>query len=228
MADSTTRMFGIVVAYVVPGFVGLTGLIPVFPVVSDWLQPVENQSLGFGPTIYAILGATAVGLIISCFRWLLLDQAHYWTGLRRPRLDLAKLPEVLEELDYLVQSHYRYFEFTGNMLIGALWAYAMNRVFGLQPFLGTGTDLGMVILSLVLFTAGRDALVNYYLQTGQLVGLVAEKADGGSNMFNGKHHEEGSGEAPKKPPTPNKAEKPEANQVTPPAKEREANPKPKK
>lgn len=38
-------------------------------------------------------------------------------------------------------------------------------------------------------------------------------------MFNGNHHEDGASEAPKKQPTPNKAEKPIATAVKPPTKD---------
>lgn len=209
MADSTTRVFGLLVAYVVPGFVGLTGLVPLFPPVAQWLHPVDQQALGFGPPVYAILAATAIGLVVSCFRWLLVDQLLHWTGIRRPRWNDDRLPETLEGFDYLVQHHFRYYEFCGNTLIAALWSYLLNRTFQTVTSLGVGTDLGMVILSLVLFAASRDALANYFRRTARLVGEVAEKESQGNNMFNGNHHAEEGSDSQKKP-TPNKAEKPEA------------------
>lgn len=77
----------------------------------------------------------------------------------------------------------------------------------------------MAILVLVLFSAPRDALKKYFKRTAVLVGHIAEKAEQGETMFNGNHHEEGATEAPKKQPTPNKAEKPEATAVKPVAKD---------
>lgn len=177
MSDSTTRSFGLVVAYIVPGFVGLAGLTPIFPVVGTWLQPIDQSDLGFGPPIYALLGATAVGLIVSCFRWILLDQLHHWTGVRRPELNDGQLTESLAGFDYLVQSHFRYYEFCGNTLIAGLWAYGVHRVASTLPSLGLSTDAGMAILVLVLFSASRDALKKYFKRTAALVGHIAEKAE---------------------------------------------------
>jgi hypothetical protein len=222
MADASTKNFGLVVAYLVPGFIGLAGAVPLFPVIGTWLQPVQQGEMGFGPPIYALIAAAAVGLIISCFRWLSVDQIHHWTGVRRPVWDDSQLERVLSSFDYLVQSHFRYYEFCGNTLIASLWAYGVNRTMKTLPTLGLGTDLGIVILSLVLFTASRDALSKYFKRTGLLVGHVAEKGQEGDPMFNGNHHESEAGAAPEKRPTPNKSEKPEATKVKPASKEGEA------
>lgn len=191
IVDNTPRQFGLIVAYLVPGFIGLAGVAPLVPAVASWLQPVDQGNIGFGPPVYALLGAIAVGLILSCFRWIFIDQVHHWTGVKRPDWDNSRLTEALGSFDYLVQSHYRYYEFAGNTLVAVLWAYGLNRVMKMSPLLGLGTDLGILAISLVLFVASRDALAKYYARTGQLIGQVAEK--GGSVMFNGNDHAKEAG-----------------------------------
>src|SRR4051794_17410091 len=174
--QKTASHFGIVVAYVLPGFIVLAGLAPVFPAVARWLQPVDQGGLGVGPPLYALMAATALGLILTCFRWLLLDHVHAWTGVRRPVWDDRQLHDVLGGFDYLVQNHFRYYEFFGNALVAGVFTYALNRAFGTLPFLGLGTDLAMILIALVLFAASRDALAKYYSRTSRLIGQVAEKA----------------------------------------------------
>jgi len=55
-----------------------------------------------------------------------------------------------------VQSHYRYYQFACNMLLAVVWSYSINRFLRTTPSLGLGTDLGMVLLVVVLFAASRD------------------------------------------------------------------------
>jgi hypothetical protein len=196
--DTSPRQFGLIVAYLVPGFVGLAGVVPLVPAVGQWLQPIAQGDMGFGPPIYALLGATTVGLIVSCFRWALIDQFHHWTGVKRPAWNDSRLTEVLGGFDYLVQSHYRYYEFAGNMLVAVLWTYGLNRLMRTSPLLGLGTDLGILVITLVLFAASRDALAKYYQRTARLVGHVAEK--GGKGMFNGNDHAKETGTVPKERP----------------------------
>jgi hypothetical protein len=174
MKGTSNSQFGLVIAYVLPGFIGLAGLAPLLPVVSLWLKPVPQADFGLGPPLYAVLGATAVGLILSCFRWILVDHLHQWTGVERPTWDDAKLDRLLGGFDYLVQSHYRYYEFCGNTLLAILLAYGLNRSLRTLPFLGSVTDVGVLLVSIVLFAASRDALAKYYLRTGRLVGYAAD------------------------------------------------------
>lgn len=102
MQDKSLSQFGLLVAYVLPGFIALVGIAPLFPIVGRWLQPVTQGDLGLGPPVYAVLGATAAGLILSCFRWLLLDNLHHLLGVQRPILDDRQLAERLGGFDYLV------------------------------------------------------------------------------------------------------------------------------
>lgn len=175
MKESSGRQFGITIAYIAPGFIGLAGLAPFLPVVASWLRPVGGGELGLGPPLYAVMAAMVVGQVLSCFRWALVDRAHAWTGVTRPAWDDAQLQRVLDGFDYLVQNHYRYYEFTANSLLAVILAYGLNRWLGTLPFLGPVTDLAVVAVSAVLFAASRDALSKYYLRTSRLVGLAANK-----------------------------------------------------
>jgi len=221
MPNISSRQFGLIVAYVLPGFIALAGIAPVLPAVATWLRPVAAGDIGLGPPVYIVLTATAIGLFLSCFRWLSIDQIHYWTGVRHPAWDDRQLPSALGGFDYLVQNHFRYYEFCGNTLVAVVWAYGLNRRMGTLPFLGAGTDLGMLIVSAVLFTASRDALAKYYTRTGRLLGEIAEEESGEQAMFNGNDHRIAAGESSstvrpeskpdEKPPKPAKPQPPQRN-----------------
>jgi hypothetical protein len=222
VSEKSFSHFGLLVAYVLPGFIAVAGMAPIFPTVARWLRPVDQGDFGLGPPVYALLGATAVGLILSCFRWVLIDHIHQWMGVTPPVWDDSQLPQRLGGFDYLVQNHFRYYEFTANTLLAVIGAYSVNRVLGTLPFLGLGTDLGMLILCIVLFAASRDALAKYYVRTGRLIGPIAEKESRGYVMFNGNDHSTGG--KPSSNPKPEtkpqelaKPDKPKAGEVKAPA-----------
>jgi hypothetical protein len=172
--DNLNRQFGLIVAYLLPGFIALAGIAPLIPVVSSWLQPL-SQGIGIGPPLYALLAATAMGMVVSCFRWLLIDAIHSVTGITPPVLNYGALEQRLESFNFIVESHYRYYQFYANALISILFAYGVNRLLKTSSLLGFGTDLGVFILCAVLFTGSRDALSKYRTRSSQLVGHVAEK-----------------------------------------------------
>jgi hypothetical protein len=186
MTGTSSKQFGFIIAYLLPGFIALGGLAPVVPAIARWLQPVSagQYDLGVGPPLYTLLGAIAIGLLLSCFRWALIDHAHQAMGVRRPVWDDGELDRVLDGFDYLVQNHFRYYEFCGNALLAILIAYLANRTAGTFAFFSIWTDAAATALLLVLFFASRNALSNYYTRTSRLIG----QAQLGETMFNGNDH----------------------------------------
>jgi hypothetical protein len=189
--------FGLLVGYLLPGFLGLLGLAPISPVVAGWIQGVKVGDAGVGPPIYAVLCATMIGMIVGCFRWLIVDHVHEWTGIKRPTWDFNVLEKRLKAFNYIVEGRYRYYQFYSGTLIALVWTYSVYRLMQTSPLLGIGTDLGVLILCAVLFAGSRDALRRYYAEVGQLVGPVAEKGRKGDDVTNGYHHEAGSSSKPK-------------------------------
>src|ERR1051325_8099530 len=173
--NTSSNQFGLVVAYLLPGFVGLIGVAPFLPTIMVWLRPADYATASLGPPVYAVLAATTIGMVVSCFRWLIIDHVHSVTGLVPPTWDDSELEQHLDAFNYLVESHYRYYQFVGNTLIALAAMYAINRWFGTSPALGRVTDFAVVILCATLFAASRDSLRKYYARTGRLVGLVAKK-----------------------------------------------------
>lgn len=174
--NTSSNQFGLVVAYLLPGFIGLAGIAPLVPLVAAWLQPATYAEASLGPPVYAILLATTVGMIASCFRWFLIDHVHRWTGVPPPQWDDSRLEGRLAAFNYLVESHYRYYQFVANSFVAVVFAYVINRVIGTSPVLGLGTDLAIVLMCAVLFAASRDALSKYYSRTAQLLARVEDSS----------------------------------------------------
>jgi len=205
MTGTSSRQFGFIIAYVLPGFIALGGLAPLFPTVALWLRPVSTgqYDLGVGPPLYAVLAAMALGLVLSCFRWATIDRLNGLTGVDRPSWDDRELERVLAGFDYLVQNHFRYYECIANTLLALLAAYALNRLAGTVAFLSAWTDLGMAAVLVVLFFASRNALASYYTRTSRLIGLTQR---GDVIMFNGNDHGGGNHGGQPKQPAPDKPE----------------------
>jgi hypothetical protein len=191
--ETTNRQFGLLIAYVLPGFIALGGIALLVPAVAQWLQPTGNQSgWDLAPPVYAVLAATAAGVTLSCFRWIIVDHIHHGTGVEEPSWDLAALEKRLDAFNFIVDGCYRYYQAHANMLVAVIWTYSLIRWAGAFALLGPGTDLGVLILCAGLFAGSRDALAKYYWRSNQLIGSVAEKVDAGGFMTNGFHPEGGS------------------------------------
>jgi hypothetical protein len=206
--DILNRQFGLIIAYLLPGFVALAGIAPLSPIVAEWLHP--DQTGSFAAPVYVLLAATALGMVASCFRWLLVDRIHAMTGVVSPLFNARAIEESPGAFNCLIENHYRYYQFYANTLIAVVWAYAVRRSLTPSLFLRLPTDLGVVILCVVLFAGSRDALVKYRSRSSQLNGQVALTGLEGEAMTNGIDHNQGNGDSSKKAMDPKKsAAKPE-------------------
>lgn len=207
--DTLNRQFGLVIAYLLPGFIALIGFARLVPMVARWLA--VDQLMSVGAPVYAVLAAAAVGMVVSCFRWLLVDSLLAFTGVARPTFNAQALEQHPDAFHYLVEAHYRYYQFYSNTLVSLLWTYSVNRWLGTSSRLSLGTDLGVLVLCAVLFAGARDTLAKYRSRSAQLVVPLALTDLNGDAMTNGiDHSEEKDNSSKELPAAPKSAAKPKA------------------
>ena len=121
------------------------------------------------------------GLIVSTIRWLVIDTLHHWTGIREPRWDFARLQENVTAFDVLVEIHYRYYQFYGNMLVSVAFVYACRRLaLGFWSSAVGRTEVAVVLLECLLLAGSRDTFRKYYARSGVLLRKQSLKQKGTS------------------------------------------------
>ena len=174
--DLSGKNFGLLIAYVLPGFVILFGMSFVSPTALGWLNAAATAT---GPSVggflYAFLVSVACGVTASAVRWLFLDRLHQWTGIKRPRLDLRQLENKLRSFDRVVEDHYRYYEFYGGMAIATGFSYMVWRTQHAQAAEMHMFDLLFLFVEGIFFAASRDALRNYYGRAARVLGTLEDE-----------------------------------------------------
>lgn len=166
--DLSARNFGLLIAYVLPGFVALWGLSYVSPTVSGWLAGAGAAGPSVGGFLYVFLASVGCGMTASVVRWALLDTLHHRTGIRMPIFDFSKYQEKLEAFERISEHHYQYYQFYGNTLVALLIAYPLWRAFGAGGSIGT--DLAFVAIGAFFVAGSRNALRLFYGRATQLLG----------------------------------------------------------
>ena len=178
------KNFGVVIAFVLPGFVCLWGASCWSSTVAGWLSVVPTANATVGGFLYASLGSLAAGLTASAVRWAIVDTIHHRTGVRPPEWDFGKLQDKLEAFDALVENHYRYYQFYANMLVAVAFASGCDVFSGTKDaVLSAWAIVGLVFIQSVFFAGSRDALRKYYSRAERLLGTLTlqERSD---------HHDE--------------------------------------
>lgn len=183
---TSIRSFGLLIAYVLPGFVLLCGLATVFEPLQLWLLGAEPRSstLAIGGVLYVTAASVVAGMILNALRWAVIDTAHHATGLLRPVWNDALLADRLPAFERLVEDHFRYYQFYGNTALAGLFAaaawQASPHTIGAPSLL---LPVVFIVLEFTLVLASRDALRRYYRRTGVLLALSEKE----NVMTNGSH-----------------------------------------
>ena len=153
-----------------PGFLLLTAVSLLVPPLETWLLGPASDAPSVGGVVYATAASVLLGKLLNVVRWAFLDTLHTATGLRRPVWNERLLPERLSAFQLLVENHFRYYEFYGNTAIALPLAWMCVRLSSTSSAIPLGLpDAGVVILTLLLLVASRDALRRYFLRSADLL-----------------------------------------------------------
>jgi hypothetical protein len=97
-----------------------------------------------------------------------------------------------DAFNYLVESHYRYYQFYSGTLIALIWTYSVYRIHGTTPLFGHRTDAAIIVICVVLLLGARDALTKYRSRSIQLAGFQTVLPFEGDDMTNGIDHDQGN------------------------------------
>lgn len=170
MNTVSSQNFGLIIAYLLPGFVALWGVSYFSPTVAGWIVASQHDAptlAGFG---YVTLASLAAGVTVSAVRWAIVDHLHHVTGVVPPAWKFTHLEGKLQGYLTLIENHYRYYQFYANMFVAAAFAY-WARLFCEGPSAANrlATTCGFLALEMILFAGSRDTLHKYYSRTQQLL-----------------------------------------------------------
>jgi hypothetical protein len=176
MKDITEKNFGVIIAFLLPGFL-LLWLLSVSDVdlSSAGLRTLNTTDQSVGGFLTITLAALAVGMVISAVRWAIIDTflRFFWRKWGTP---LAKLPSFsqLKEKDAflvfqgIIENHYRYYQYYSNTLIAIAAAATAHLLYGKEkePLQIWAT---IIILGLFLLAASADCIQKYHTRAAELV-----------------------------------------------------------
>ena len=166
--------FGSIIAYIIPGFVGLYSLSPYSNIINNLLGKET-----FVPSIAAIIPilifAIGIGIFLNAVVWMFLRPILHCTCINVPDFNKLNLnSESLETYKEIINSTFRYYQFYSNTFISLLMLFIsyvhISYVDG--KFADKVISFNMVILIFVLFIfflAARNTLKETYKNISKLM-----------------------------------------------------------
>ncbi len=170
--DVSSHNFGLLIAYLLPGFVMLFGWSFVSDIIATWLLSPPYAQPTLGGVLYVTLASLGLGLTISAIRWAVIDPIHHRTGIPLPPRDFVTLADKLEAYQYLVVTHYDYYKFFANSSLALLFSF---MVVALSPtVIPFWIWIVGIVIEVIFWLAQRDTLAKYCRQGCLLLGENGE------------------------------------------------------
>jgi hypothetical protein len=167
MRPVTHQNLGVVIAYLLPGSVVLWPLSLYSSTLRSWLGVRHEEAPTVGGFLYVTLAALGLGILTNSLRALVLDPLQHRTGIKKRLWSYSELQHPIGAIEFLVVHQFRYYQFSGNTMIAALFAYA---AFELHRRGWSGPVLfGMAAVQILLWFSSRATLRTYYQRLGEIL-----------------------------------------------------------
>jgi len=159
MSPLSSENFGLIIAYILPGFVALWGVSYFSPTVESWIVASQEGAPTIAGFMYVTLASLGMGLTVSGIRWAVIDSIHHLTGLTRPAWKFVNLDDKLQGFLTLNEAHYRFYQHYANTFVAVAFTYSAWLVSDGKGLRSAGwANLHFAILEIVLFANSRDTL----------------------------------------------------------------------
>lgn len=175
MKDITEKNFGVIIAFLLPGFLLLWLLsISDVDVSKAGLKTLNMGDQSIGGVLTISLAALAVGMIIGAARWAIIDhflKFVFWLFKhplpQLPSFSKLKGKEEFATFQGIIENHYRYYQYYSNTLIAIIGAFIAHLIYGSDrtPAL---VWLAVIVLGLILLAASSNSLWNYRKRASEL------------------------------------------------------------
>ena len=168
MKEVNSNNFGLLIAYLIPGFITLIGVARISPTVDAWLRAGADEVPTVSGFLFGTLAAIAAGLVINAIRWHTVDPLHYASGVPRKRWDYPRLADQVAAFQYLVANQFRYYECYANTMVAIAFSSAVW--FATADSIDATAVAAFLAIQFVLWSASRRTLLNYHRRIGAFLG----------------------------------------------------------
>ena len=167
--DKLGLNFGLIIAYLIPGFLGLIEVSQHIPMLNNIIfntggSPKQNNISSPSSILFILLLSLAIGIIINALAWAFVRPLVELTGVKRPsELDYKDLKnENIKIYNLVIENNFRYYQFYANVFVAVILLSQSWFVFPFFNYLIR--NFSFFIVAIVLFLAARDSLSRAYFR----------------------------------------------------------------
>ena len=166
VTDLTSTSFGYLIAFLLPGLLGLYALTYWSSTAAQLIDPALKAEANVGPSVILLFIALGVGLLVSALRFFLFEKLlcrkHVFPDKMFEKLSEGQ-GQKLTSFKAVVDEHYRYHQFYGGCAVAVLILYTgwlRHAIHDIGPrFLLVSAAFGL--FEWLTVVTGMDAFIRY-------------------------------------------------------------------
>lgn len=198
MRGDFARSFGLVIAFLCPGFIALWGASAFSPTLTEWFGVTARENISVGGFLFVLVGSLAAGVFVSGIRAVVLDGLYekdlatqawlpkraarvlerlwfprkIFRGLHPLNIDEERLKDegLFRAYTRVVEGFWRYFQFYGNMAVAVPIGYFSWHIANHKSMIRPGIFILFAVSEIVLLISAGDSLETYCRKATQLCG----------------------------------------------------------
>ncbi|MDQ6894295.1 MAG: hypothetical protein M3167_16660 [Acidobacteriota bacterium] len=154
--DGVTKNFGLVIAFLLPGFIALWGISYFDPRVEAWINRASSGSTSVGDFLLVVVASLGLGVFLSGVRWLLFEQFRFLKLLRvedvTPHAQRGTWDDRQANEDF-----YKFYLFYSNTAVAMLLVFSAS-LHAQQHWTLFSKLLALVAAEVVLVWSARESI----------------------------------------------------------------------
>lgn len=174
MKSNLDMNFGLIIAFLLPGFILIYGLSFTYPDLKTALLYTAEDRASVAAFLLTTLASLASGLVVSALRWMILDSLFLLCGVTKTQLEFSKLSDanIYQAFIGIVENHYRYYQYYSNAFISILVAAFLYVIASNTKSLSHGIWIALIIILFSLFLGALDSLTKYHKRASKILGVI--------------------------------------------------------
>ena len=171
--DQTSKSFGLVIAFLVPGFLGLWALSYFDSTAAKWLGTAAEKETTVGGFLFVLVASIGIGVFLSGARYFVFDKFLLKDLGGPPDLDDAKRKELEASYQSIKADYYQFYQFYANTAVAVVLVFCAWWATKKPPSGEVAVIAGVaLVVEVVLYLSARDSLNKYHRRTKKLLGLA--------------------------------------------------------
>lgn len=174
--------FGLIIGYVIPGFVAVVALAGVYPPIGSLLGFSEGKDFSAVGSIYALILSIGAGVVISGVRYFTIDALLKWCGgcgrcawigETSVSTNYTALADNMKQFETIIEDFYRHYQAYSNLFVSILFLalFVFTTDNPIIDFPLSFASVGVLAaVEIVLFASANNCFRNYQKQKRNLMG----------------------------------------------------------